>query len=98
VKVSADPPSGWKVEAEPKEIPAIAPNGKQEVSVHITPSGKAVAGDYMLDITANGKGTSDDAQFRVTVETSTIWGATGLGVIAAAIIVMAFGVRKYGRR
>ncbi|HET7413338.1 MAG TPA: NEW3 domain-containing protein [Pararhizobium sp.] len=98
VKVSANPPSGWKVETEPKEIPAIAPNGKQEVSVHITPSGKAVAGDYMLAITANGKGTSDDAQFRVTVETSTIWGATGLGVIAAAIIVMAFGVRKYGRR
>ena len=98
VKVSANPPSGWKVEAEPKTIPAIAPNGKQQVSLHVTPSGKAVAGDYMLDVRANGKGTNDDAQFRVTVETSTLWGATGLGVIAAALIVMAVGVRRYGRR
>ena len=98
VKVSASPPSGWKVEARPKAIAAIAPNGKQQVSLHVTPSDKAVAGDYMLDVTANGKGTSDDAQFRVTVETSTLWGATGLGVIAAALIVMAVGVRRYGRR
>ena len=98
VRVSASPPSGWKVEAEPKTIPSIAPNGKQQVSLHVTPSDKAVAGDYMLDVTANGKGTSDDAQFRVTVETSTLWGATGLGVIAAALVVMAVGVRRYGRR
>lgn len=98
VKVSASPPSGWKVEAEPKTVPAIAPNGKQQVSLHVTPSGKAVAGDYMLNVRANGKGTSDNAQFRVTVETSTLWGATGLGVIAAALLVMAVGVRRYGRR
>ena len=98
VKVAATPPDGWKVESEPKTIPSIAPNGKQTVSLHVTPSGKAVAGDYMLDVSANGKGASDDEQFRVTVETSTLWGATGLGVIAAALIVMAVGVRRYGRR
>lgn len=98
VKVTANPPSGWKVEAEPKAIPQIAPNGKQQVSLHVTPSAKAVAGDYMLDVSARGKNDSSDAQFRVTVETSTVWGATGLGVIAAALIVMAVGVRRYGRR
>lgn len=98
VKVSATPPDGWKIEADPKTIASIAPNGKQTVSLHVTPSGKAVAGDYMLDVSARGKGASDDEQFRVTVETSTLWGATGLGVIAAALIVMAVGVRRYGRR
>ena len=98
VKVTANPPSGWKIETEPKTLPSIAPNGKAQVSVHVTPSDKAVAGDYMLDVRASGKGTSDDAQFRVTVETSTLWGATGLGVIAAALVVMAVGVRRYGRR
>ncbi len=98
VKVTASPPSGWKVDAEPKSVPAIAPNGKQQVSLRVTPSDKAVAGDYMLDVRASGNGTSDHAQFRVTVETSTLWGATGLGVIAAALIVMAVGVRRYGRR
>lgn len=98
ISVTADAPSGWKVESEPKTVPTIEPNGKQEVSVHVTPSGKAVAGDYMMTVRASGEGVSDSADFRVTVETSTLWGATGLGVIAIALIVMAAGVRKYGRR
>lgn len=98
VKVSADAPSGWKVESDPGTVEAIEPNGKQEVSIHVTPSGKAVAGDYMMTVRASGDGVSESADFRVTVETSTLWGATGLGVIAIALLVMAFGVRKYGRR
>lgn len=98
VAVSADVPSGWKAETEPKTIPAIEPKGKQEVSIHLTPSSKAVAGDYMMTVRANGDGASDSADFRVTVETSTLWGATGVGVIAVALLVMAVGVRRYGRR
>jgi len=98
VKVTADAPSGWKVESEPETVEAVEPNGKQEVKIHVTPSNKAVAGDYMMTVRASGDGVSESADFRVTVETSTLWGATGLGVIAIALIVMAVGVRKYGRR
>lgn len=98
VTVTADAPSGWKAESDPKTVPAIEPNGKQEVKIRLTPSNKAVAGDYMMTVRASGDGISESADFRVTVETSTLWGATGLGVIAIALIVMAVGVRKYGRR
>jgi uncharacterized membrane protein len=37
-------------------------------------------------------------QFRTTVRTSTIWGVAGLGVIAAAVLVLGGAVMRYGRR
>jgi uncharacterized membrane protein len=98
LELSATPPSGWKVEFEPKEVAAIAPNGTSEVNVKITPSEQAIAGDYMITLRASGGTVSEDVQFRVTVRTSTLWGAAGLGVIAVAALVLVGAVMRYGRR
>lgn len=95
---SASPPSGWEVKFDPEKIPEIAPGQTSDVSVAMTPSDKAIAGDYVVAVRANGDGASDSASFRVTVETSTVWGVTGLGVIAAAVMVLGFGISRYGRR
>lgn len=98
VKVRADAPSGWKVDFSPSKFSQIPPNGKQEFEMRITPSSKAIAGDYMVSVSSNGSGASDSANFRVTVDTSTMWGVAGLGVIGAAVLVMAAAVTRYGRR
>jgi uncharacterized repeat protein (TIGR01451 family) len=98
VKFSANPPSNWKVEFEPKEIAELAAGKDAEVAVTMTPSEKAIAGDYVVGVSASGDGASDNASFRVTVRTSTLWGVAGLGVIAAAVVVMGFAVSRYGRR
>jgi len=66
--------------------------------MRMTPGNKAIAGDYMVNVSANGGGASDSSDYRVTVTTSTMWGAAGLGVIAAAVIVLGFAVSRYGRR
>jgi len=98
VSLNASSPTGWKVTFDPAKIASIAPNGKQTVAVNMTPSTKAIAGDYMVDVSANGAGTYSNANFRVTVLTSTMWGIAGLGIIGAAVIVLAFAVTRYGRR
>jgi uncharacterized repeat protein (TIGR01451 family) len=98
VMLSSSPPQGWKVTYDPEKIPAIAPGDKVPVSVTMTPSDKAIAGDYMVTVSANGDGTYDHADFRVTVLTSTMWGIAGLGIIGAAVVVLAFAVTRYGRR
>src|SRR6185436_9731604 len=58
LSLSASPPSGWKVSFEPKEIPLLAPNGEEKVAALVTPSEKALAGDYMLSVRASGDGAS----------------------------------------
>lgn len=98
VKLSTTPPSDWKVTFAPETVPEILPGQKVEVAVAMTPSAKAITGDYMVNIRASGEGASDTAAFRVTVTTSTVWGIAGLGIIGASLAVFAAAVSRYGRR
>ena len=98
LEMSASPPSGWTVEFEPKEIASLAPKATREVNVKIKPSERAVAGDYMVTLRTGDSSLSESVQFRTTVQTSTLWGAVGLGVIAIAVLVLGGAVMRYGRR
>lgn len=98
VALSASAPTGWKVAFEPKEVEQLAPNAEASVTALVTPSDKALAGDYMMSVRANGDGIAESVNFRTTVVTSTLWGAVGLGVIAASLIVLVGAVGRFGRR
>jgi uncharacterized membrane protein len=98
VEMSGTVPTNWKVEFSPKTIASIAPNEKKEVQVVVTPSDKAIAGDYVSSFRANGRGEQASADFRITVTTSTLWGAVGIGIIAVALLVLLGAVARFGRR
>ncbi|MGI0526741.1 NEW3 domain-containing protein [Rhizobium giardinii] len=98
IELAANPPSGWKVEFEPERVNMIAPDATSQVNVKITPSERAIAGDYMVTVRATSGPVSESAQFRVKVNASTIWGMAGLGVIAAAALILGMAVMRYGRR
>jgi uncharacterized membrane protein len=98
LKLSGSGSSGWKFTMSPEEIALLPPDGEQKVTALVTPSDKAIAGDYMATFSVDGEGASDSARYRITVLTSTVWGVAGLGVIAAALLVMFGVVRRFGRR
>jgi uncharacterized membrane protein len=98
IKLSASQPGDWKVTFQPESIDELAPKQRQEVKAMLTPSSKAIAGDYMVTLRANGDGASESSEFRVTVETSTMWGVVGLVVIAASVVVLSLAVMRFGRR
>ena len=76
----------------------IAPNQHKEVQALITPPDKAIAGDYVTTITADSRGENGDANFRITVTTSTLWGIAGVGIIGMALLIMVGAVARFGRR
>lgn len=98
VEISGTPPGQWEVSFEPKKIDLLGPGEKAEVQAALTPSAKAIAGDYMTTFRASGEGASSSADFRITVRTSTLWGVVGLGLIAVALLVVVGAVARYGRR
>jgi uncharacterized membrane protein len=98
VDLSASPPSDWKAEFQPKKLAALDAGASAPVQVLLTPSSKAVAGDYMTNIRASAKGDSSSADFRVTVTTSTLWGVVGIGIIAIALLIVVGAVARFGRR
>ncbi|MGH6675438.1 MAG: NEW3 domain-containing protein, partial [Xanthobacteraceae bacterium] len=98
VELSGSAPSNWKVEFNPKSVNRIAPNETKEVQALITPTDKAIAGDYVTTITADARGEQASTDFRVTVTTSTMWGIAGVGIIGVALLVMVGAVARFGRR
>ena len=98
VELSGSAPGGWKVTFEPKTIDHIAPNENKEVQALITPTEKAIAGDYVTTLRASTRGESASTSFRVTVTTSTMWGIAGVGIVGIALLVMVGAVARFGRR
>lgn len=99
IELSSTEPTGWTVTFDPTKIDEIGANQQVDVTAHIRPSDKAVAGDYMVDITAKpSEGASKTAEFRITVLTSTLWGIVGVILIAIAVGVVALAVMRFGRR
>ena len=99
VEFSATAPEGWKTSFDPKQLPELAAGKSQPIKVSLTPSPRAIAGDYQTTIRANATGgQSESANFRITVLTSTLWGAVGIGIIALSLLVVVFAVARYGRR
>ena len=99
VEFSATAPDGWKTSFDPKELPELGAGKSQSIKVTLTPAARAIAGDYQTTIRAGSAGgLSESANFRITVLTSTVWGAVGIGVIAAALLVVVFAVARFGRR
>lgn len=98
IEISASTPQEWQAQFEPNTIPEIAPEGVQEVKALVTPSERAIAGDYQLNFRAGGEGDSASADFRITVLTSTMWGIIGIGIIAAALVIVLIAVARFGRR
>ena len=98
VKLTETAPTGWKVTYEPATIPDIAPNATGTVTATITPSGEAVAGDYVVSFKAASPQANGSADIRFTVETSPIWAFVGIGIIVTILAGLFYVFRTYGRR
>jgi uncharacterized membrane protein len=98
VEMSGSAPGGWKVEPDPKAVDRIPPNENREVQFKITPTAKAVAGDYVTTVRAAARGESASQTFRIGVESSTQWGLVGMGIIGVALLVLFGAVMRFGRR
>lgn len=96
--LDAGTPQGWEVTFTPEEVPALAAGDSTDVVASITPAGNAVAGDYIVTLSAEGADADDEVSVRVTVETSTLWGAVGIGLIALVLVGLAVVFRRFGRR
>ncbi|HEV8280997.1 MAG TPA: NEW3 domain-containing protein [Candidatus Limnocylindrales bacterium] len=103
VKLEATPapPTGWKVVFDPADgIATIPPKQTANINATITPSGDAVAGDYVVAFraTATEDATGATSQIRFTVETSPIWAIVGIAIIALILGGLYYVFRTYGRR
>lgn len=99
VKLSASAPSGWTVTLNPETVVEVPANQEVEVTADVKPADNAIAGDYVVTFRAQpNQSASKSSEFRITVQTSTLWGAVGIGLIAVAVAIVGMAVTRFGRR
>lgn len=98
VRLSSSKPQGWEVSFDPDTIPFIAAGETARVEAEVKAYEKAIPGDYVVNLTAQTPEVNSRASFRVSVETSMLWGWLGILIILGAIWLIYYLFRKYGRR
>ncbi len=91
-------PSGWTMTFAPDKVDSIDPGTLRQVQATLTPAAKAIAGDYSISLAATSTQASINKDFRVTVETPTIWGWVGLGIVVVVVAGLVWMFASYSRR
>jgi len=99
VKFTATPPRDWKVTFAPDTVD-VAAGDTANVTATIQASNSALAGDYVISMTARSgdNAASDSLTIRATVETSAIGYLIGIAVLVLIGIGLFFVFQRYGRR
>lgn len=91
-------PKNWEVGFEPDTIPSLKAGEKVPVFATLKAYEKAIPGDYVSTLTAQTSEVSSKATFRISVKTPLLWGWLGVIIILAALGVIIYLFRKFGRR
>lgn len=98
VKMTFTAPTGWNVTFDPADPVDVAPGGTQNIIAHMTPSGSAIAGDYLTTFKATSDLANSSADIRVTIQTGLLGGAVGIGLIVLVLAGLGWVFLRYGRR
>ncbi len=98
VSLTGQPPANWDISFSPKTISSLKPGEQTTVTASIKASNKALAGDYVVSLAAQSSAKTADAELRMTVKTSVMWGWIGVLIIIAVLGGVYALFRKYGRR
>jgi uncharacterized membrane protein len=92
-------PTGWTIEFTPDKIDSLSAIDSQTIDINIKPPTETIAGDYQITIRTSGEQVSrEEVDIRVTVETPTIWGWVGVGIIVLVIAGLAYIFMRFSRR
>jgi uncharacterized membrane protein len=98
ISLSGQTPAKWDATFNPSKIDQLEPGKTADVVATLTVPDKTIAGDYVTTFSAKNAGSNAQATFRMTVRTSMLSGWIGILVIVAALALVFFLIRKYGRR
>jgi uncharacterized membrane protein len=96
--ITKKPSDKWTIEFKPDKLDALNPGEVREIKMEILAPDRTIAGDYLLNLTANSPEVNRSVEFRVTVSTPTVWGWVGFGIVALVVLGLAIVFFRLGRR
>jgi len=99
IKFSSTKSEGWTIEFTPDKIESLEAFDEQTVDINIKPPPETISGDYIITLRGSGnQATAEKIDIRVTVETSTIWGWVGVGIILIVVAGLVVIFMRFSRR
>ncbi|HLS07226.1 MAG TPA: NEW3 domain-containing protein, partial [Bacillota bacterium] len=98
VKLAATTPPDWEVDFDQQTINSLEAGENTVIDAKIEAPSDAIAGDYVVNFSAETAEASSEETFRMSVKTSTLWGFISVGIIIVVIAGIYFVFKKYGRR
>ncbi len=98
LNLTSSAPTGWEVRFDESTIDTLEAGATKEITAYVTPGENAITGDYVTSISVSSSEASSQADFRVSVKTSTTWGIAAVGIIVVLVFALGFIFKKYGRR
>lgn len=98
IKLEETTPPEWSVSFSESEIETLESGESVTIQATLTSADDAIAGDYEASFSAKADEVSDQAVFRVSVQTSTLWGLIGVAIILVVLGGLYYLFRTYGRR
>jgi len=98
ISIRANTPPNWESKFDMSNIQELKPGESKTIKATLKAPDKAIAGDYVTTFTASSAEVSSSATFRISVETSILWGAIAVLIILIVAGVLYYVIRKYGRR
>ncbi len=93
---------GWGTIFTPARTDSLEAGQSVEAEVALTPPQNTIAGDYrvLIRVGADSPGLrlQEQLNMRIRVQTPTVWGAAGIGIVVAVIAGLAIMFRQLGRR
>ena len=93
---------GWGTTFTPSKTESLEPGQSVDAEVTIIPPQNTIAGDYRVLIRVGADSPlmrlQEQVDMRIRVQTPTIWGAAGIGIVIAVIAGLAIMFRQLGRR
>jgi uncharacterized membrane protein len=93
---------GWGTTFTPNTIESLEPGQSVEADVVMTPPRNTIAGDYRVLVRAGADSPTmrlqEEVDLRIRVQTPTVWGAAGIGIVVGVIAALAVMFRQLGRR
>lgn len=96
--ISSQLPTKWEATFEPSTIEQLEAGKSADITATLKVPEKTIAGDYVANFTAKNANDQKEVAFRILVKTSVLSGWIGILLILAAIGLVYFLIRKYGRR
>lgn len=93
---------GWGTTFAPSRIASLEAGQSVDAAVTLTPPRNTIAGDYRVLIRVGADSPlmrlQEQVDMRIRVQTPTVWGAAGIGIVVAVIAGLAIMFRQLGRR